>query len=478
MNAFTSSAAKPLSARGALTLAAAALCLAALSVVLWPTQLVNDPNVWLVWARQLTHGGIVSAGGQSSAWKPLPVFVLAPLAAVSPKAAAVAWLVIARTAAIATTVLLFRSAGRVGGWVGGIIAGLVPLLFDVYERGLSGGMCEPLVLAFLLLAIEAHAGSHRRVSLWLGFCACLMRPELAPVLGAYGIWLIRTEGRRAVPAVVGAVAGLALAWLGSMWLLFDDPIQIIHRAQGWPHESKGFLRLASTAVGDPWQLAGVIALGFGGLWFAIKQRDRVVLAAAALGAGWLLIAGLIEATGSPAVPRYLLGGLTLLCVLVGAGAGGLIASAPSKELAAFALLFTVVAVAWPAAHRADLALEIFRDGHELRSQTQAAESAIKAAGGVPLLLACAPVTANAALTRTWPYGLLAAPMGFGARVMMRTVHAPTLAIVGPAGLAGRPPGHIPGETHRTLTASRNGWYVIHIAGAPGDRHCPLPAKTR
>nr|MDQ3725582.1 hypothetical protein [Actinomycetota bacterium] len=71
----------------------AALALAAASLAL-PFYPVYDPWAWLVWGRELVHGGLETAAGPS--WKPLPVLTCAPLSLLG-DAGPKAWLLIART---------------------------------------------------------------------------------------------------------------------------------------------------------------------------------------------------------------------------------------------------------------------------------------------------------------------------------------------------------------------------------------------
>ena len=60
------------------------------------------------------------------------------------------------------------------------------------------GNSEGLLAAAALWAVVAHLDGHRRAALALGTAAALLRPEVWPFLGLYGLWLWRAEpGARA-----------------------------------------------------------------------------------------------------------------------------------------------------------------------------------------------------------------------------------------------------------------------------------------
>ncbi len=452
------------SARAVLLVAISA-AIAAFSALLFRTELVNDPNVWLIWSHDLVHNGAIHAfGGQSTAWKPLPTLLLVPFQVFGGGTAAFAWLVISRAAVVVSSVLLFRSAARVGGLVGGLVAALCPFLFFSWALGVSGGMIEPMAVALLLAGVEANGSGRRKWAFWFGVSACLVRPELAPIPGVYGLWLLRREGAGTLRHLAAALALLLVAWPGLMWLLLGDPIQIVHRAQGWPHASKWIVPLAAEAVSNPIELVGLVVLAALGLAVALRDREPMVLGAAVVGGGWLAIVGLMGLTGSPAVPRYVLGGLAVLCVLIGAGAGACFSAAPNRPIALVGLGLAMTAVAWPVAQRAQSTVSIAQSGHRLHLAVEGAVAAINAAGGVGRLEPCLPVGGNRNLSRPWPYGVLARRLGLSGGTTLPQLTAPTVLVIGPPGAAGARPQHIPGERGRRLIASRGGWSVVYVAG--------------
>ncbi len=465
LTAFGPARLRQFTAARAALLVLGSIAVSVLSLLLFRTELVNDPNVWLIWSHDLVHGGVIHAfGGQSTAWKPLPTLVLVPFQLIGGGAAAFAWAVIARASVLVVSVLLFRSAARVGGALGGLVAALCPFLFLSWVRGVSGGMIEPMAVALLLAAVEANSSGRRRWAFWFGVSACLVRPEIAPIPGLYGLWLLRREGAGVLRHLAAALLLLLLAWPGLMWLLLDDPIQIVHRAQGWPHASKWILPLAADAVSNPIELIGLMVLAALGLAVALRNHEPVVLGAAAVGGGWLAIVGLMGLTGSPAVPRYVLGGLVVLCVLVGAGAGACVSASPNRAIALVGFVFAIAAVAWPVSQRAEHIVDIARAGSRLHLAVEGATAAISAAGGVGRFEPCFPIGGNRDFSRPWPYGVLARRLGLSGGTTLPYLTAPTVLVIGPPGEAGGRPKRIPGERGRRLIARRDEWSVVYVAG--------------
>ena len=71
---------------------------------------------WLVWGREIAHGGLDTTGGSS--WKPLPVLftvAFAPLSALDDSIPPALWMVVARTGALLALALAFRLVFRLAG---------------------------------------------------------------------------------------------------------------------------------------------------------------------------------------------------------------------------------------------------------------------------------------------------------------------------------------------------------------------------
>jgi hypothetical protein len=93
------------------------------------------------------------------------------------------------------------------------------------------GREEGLLCALVLWAIDRHQERREGQAFLVGFLAALLRPEIWPFLGLYGLWLLwRRPGLRL------QVVGLGLILL-PLWFLPDiitvgDPLQSSQKAQG------------------------------------------------------------------------------------------------------------------------------------------------------------------------------------------------------------------------------------------------------
>ena len=198
--------------------AAAAVALAALSLLL-PYQPVYDPWGWLVWGRELAHLDLATGAGPS--WKPLPVFINAPLSLLG-EAGPEAWLLVARTGwllapALAAWLVVRLAGSEAGRWRyagAALAAASVALTGDAFTpptRQFTGGLSEPMGVALVLgaaaLALQRRPGG----ALWLGVAASLLRPECWPFLVAWAIWEMRRNPRLRPHAIAAAIL-IPLAW--------------------------------------------------------------------------------------------------------------------------------------------------------------------------------------------------------------------------------------------------------------------------
>src|SRR3954447_22121480 len=201
--------------RAGLAILAAACFAVACLTLLAPTTPTYDPWAWLIWGREVLHLDLNTQFGPS--WKPLPV-ALTTLFAIVPGAAPALWVAVARAGALASLVLAFRVARRLGGGVaGGIVAAASLALVTDYLRFAAVGDSEGLLVAALLLGIDLHLSDRWRGALWAGFAAALLRPESWPFVGLYALWLARREPRARARVAILSAATLVL-WFGpELW---------------------------------------------------------------------------------------------------------------------------------------------------------------------------------------------------------------------------------------------------------------------
>ena len=346
-----------------------------------------DAWAWLIWGRELWDGVLSTAEGP--AWKPLPVAVTALLAPFGDGAPAL-WLVVARTGAIAAVALSFVVGHRLAA-VGsdphgsargsdpmavgaGLAAAGAVLLTGGFVRHAAVGDAEPLLVALALGAFHrALAGRHRQ-ALALAVLAGLVRPEVWPFLGLYGLWLARHH-----PALRPALAALALAipalWFVPEWLSSGELLRSTERARipnpGQPATADlPALETLSRSLSVLFVPAAALAL-------FTKGPARL---AAAGGAAWILLVAAMSQAGFSGEERYVLPGAAILAA---AGATTLARIDRRALVAAAAVLLGLAALPRLDAI-ADLEPRLAHQ-HEL---AETLDDAIQRAGGRDAILAC------------------------------------------------------------------------------------------
>jgi len=301
---------------------AAALVLAAASLAL-PYHPVYDPWAWLVWGRELVHGGFETAAGPS--WKPLPVLVDAPLSLFG-DAAPQAWLLVARTgwfsAALLAGLLAARLSGREAGrwrWVAAVIAAAsVALTADSFTpplRQFTGGLSEPLLVALVLGAIWAALDERRGWVLGLGTAAALLRPEVWPFLALWAYFASRGRPHLRAAAIACAIL-IPLAWFVPDILGAGTPLEGGETARAGGIEPLDGLDVLGRAFVAPllpcWiGLAALFGLG--------RNPDRNLKILLAGAAAWIVLVALMAIVGFAGLPRFLAPATAIIAVLGSVG---------------------------------------------------------------------------------------------------------------------------------------------------------------
>jgi hypothetical protein len=405
-------------------LIAACLGLAGASLLL-PSEPSYDPLAWLIWGRELAHFHLDTNGGPS--WKPLPVAVttlFAPLGEVDRGLPPELWMVVARAGALLALAFAFRLARRLAGGgpagvLGGAVAAVALFLTPDWFQFSAHGSEAPIAVALMLWAIERHLDHRTGHTVVLGTLACLLRPELCPFLGLYGLWAWRAEPRQRA-LLAGALLLLPLAWIGPEWIGSGSPLDGGAQARSEPAWSLSLaerpwlraLERVHNHAGLPLEL-----LALGAVAVAVTRRQRAVLAlAAAALAEVVLFVGMTQA-GFSGNPRYVLPALAVGSVLAGAGAAHLAEVVPALtraragpwRLAGTATALAVLAIAgagFVTARVTRLADEAHEVGVRMRLHRDLAE-AVREAGGPRAVRALGSATSNRALqTRlAWELGV-------------------------------------------------------------------------
>ena len=399
-------------------LIAACVVLAAASLLL-PSEPSYDPLAWLIWGRELAHFQLDTAGGPS--WKPLPVLVtalLAPFGAIDHELPATLWMLIARTGALLALGLAFRlvvrlAGGGPAGWLGGTVAAGALFLTPDWFQFAAHGSEAPIAVALMLGGIERHLSGRAGVAVVLGALASLLRPELFPFLGLYGLWA--WWARPALrPLLVGALVLVPAAWILPEWLGSGDPFSGETQARSQPAWSLSlaahpWLRALTRVhhhLGLPVEL--LIATGVAA---AAARRRWAVPALAGLAAAEVGLYVAMTQAGFSGNPRYVLPALAVGAVLAGVGAAELAKAraVPGGALAGAALAFALLAVAgggFVDARVVRLKGEVREVGRRMRLHRELAD-AVRAVGGPEAVTSQGFATANRALqTRlAWELGV-------------------------------------------------------------------------
>jgi hypothetical protein len=315
------------SPRAALVMVGAAVAVAAATLLL-PWALAFDPQAWVVWGRDAAHFDLDTRGGPS--WKPLPVVVTTPLSLTGTATPAL-WLLVARAGGLLAVAGAAVLATRLGGRVAGAAAAALMALSSWWGFNTALGNSEGLLAAAVLWAVLAHLAGRHRAALALGTAAALLRPEVWPFLGLYGLWLWRTDRALRLAVVIAAVVVVFL-WVGPDLLGTEGLTGASRAARGEPslgsaalEDVPGLAVLADfvSLLTIPACLAALAALVAG-------PRIVRVLGAAAL--AWVAIVAVMAQAGYAGNPRYLVAAAAIGCVLAGVGAarlgrGGLVALA-------------------------------------------------------------------------------------------------------------------------------------------------------
>jgi hypothetical protein len=264
-------------------------------------------------------------------------------------------------------------------------------------------------------AVVAHLDGRCRVAVVLGTAAALLRPEVWPFLGLYGLWLWRRD-RDARGVLIGCAVVIPLLWFGPDVLGAGGALSASRAAQGTP--SPGSAALADVPalalVKDFVELLTWPAMVAAALAVILGPRattsPRVVRVLAAGAVAWVAIVAVMTQAGYAGNPRYLVAAAAIGCSLAGVGAVSLARAARGGAPLGAAILLVAVLAA---------SLGTLDDQREqLAQRPRAADSfdrVIASAGGRDALVRCGTLRSGAG-SRSWVAWKLDVPMaGLGGR---------------------------------------------------------------
>lgn len=297
----------------------ACLALAALSLLTLSTP-TYDPWAWIIWGREITQWDLVTTNGPS--WKPLPVLFTTPFALFGDDTAPALWLVVARAGGLLAFAMAYRLGARLAGPWAGAIAAVALFLSDEFIFNFARGNSEGMLVALVLWAVERHLDGHRTHAFLLGFAAALLRPEVWPFWGLYGLWLLlRDRSPRTAALVFGTAAAALLLWFVPEYLGSGDWLRAASRARDPNPDSAAFadspfvevFRRSAAILSVPIYVGGVIAVVLA--W----RRDGLQVALAAMATILMVAVALMTEAGFAGNLRYVALPAAFVCVLAGAG---------------------------------------------------------------------------------------------------------------------------------------------------------------
>lgn len=305
-------------------------CLAIAAVtLLFPSTPTYDPWAWLLWGREILHLDLVTKGGPS--WKPLPVLFNVPFSIFGAGAEPYLWLLMARAGALLSLAMAFRLARRiVGHGPVGIIAGAFAAAFLLttyqYVRDAMLGNSEALLAALFLWGFERHLDNRRDHALYLGFACALLRPEVWPFLGIYGIWLWFHDPELRLRLVLFALA-IPVLWFGPELWGSGQPFRASSRATNPNPGSAAFAQHPGLEVAKrflertviPLQAATFVAVVMAAVAFVRSRREAATLWLFGIGCAWILLVAFMTEHGYAGNQRYLVITTAGVCVLGGIG---------------------------------------------------------------------------------------------------------------------------------------------------------------
>ncbi len=397
-----------------LAIGLALVLLAAAASLLLPYMPVYDPFGWLVWGRELAHLDLATAAGPS--WKPLPVFVNAPLSLFG-GAAPDAWLLIARAGWLAAPLLaafvtaaLAADAGR-WRWLGALLAAASVLLsadaFTPAVRQFTGGLSEGLLVAIVMGAVLTALAGKTRATLWLGVAASLLRPECWPFLALWAWREVRRRPELRSEALVAALL-IPLAWFLPDLVAAGSPLEGSETARQGGLDLDEIRQVAERALTAP---LAAVWIGVGLFLYLRRsgQQDRPATVLLLGACAWVALVAAMAVIGFAGLPRFLAPASAVFAAVGGVGVARAAARAEVRGLGALAALAVALATVGFGLRAAELPGDIRRIDWHTRSQENSMALADRL--GEQQLFACGHLRITSVLAQTTLAWHLERPIG-------------------------------------------------------------------
>ena len=316
---------------------AIALLAGSAALVVWARTLPSfDAYGWLTWGQRTWHGGLDTNAAPS--WKPLPYLFTVIYAAFGHHLELRLWMVSSAAVALAGVVFAGRIAYRLSaprsdrtwaGWVAAAFAGAALLalrdeLHYGYLHYVLSAQSDPMIVTFVLAAIDLALSGRSRVAFACGVLASLGRPEAWPLLALYSVWLWR-ERPAARWLITGGWVALAALWFGIPALSSRTPfVSAANALDSGRAPSGDRVTAVLSRFGElqdwPVYVAAALCVSLAALRRS-QPRDRATLMLAGGVVAWVAIEIAFALHGWPALGRYMFEPAAVVTVLSGAFAG-------------------------------------------------------------------------------------------------------------------------------------------------------------
>jgi hypothetical protein len=307
------------------------------ALVVWARTLPSfDAYGWLTWGERTWHGGLDTNAAPS--WKPLPYLFTVIYAVLGHHLELRLWMATSAAVAFAGVVFAGRvayklTAPRAGrawaGWVAAAFAGLTLLglrdeLGYGYLHYVFSSQSDPMIVTFVLAAIDLGLSGRPRAAFTCGVLASLGRPEAWPLLALYSVWLWRERPGARWLLVSGWVA-IAALWFGIPALTSRTPFVAAANAldSGRAPTGDRVTAVLSRFVEMqhwPVYVAAALCVALAALRGA-EPRDRRTLLLTGGIVMWVAIEVAFGLHGWPALGRYMFEPAAVATVLAGAFVG-------------------------------------------------------------------------------------------------------------------------------------------------------------
>jgi hypothetical protein len=318
--------------------------LVALSIILiaWAgTRPSFDAYGWLVWGYQTLHLSLDLGGAPS--WKPLPYLFTVPYA-VFGHYELLLWMVTCVTISLSGAVfagriayrltmgveaapLDARSYRRFAATAAAVFAGTAVLGLEDYMHYILSVQSDPMIVAFVLAAIDSHLSGRPRLAFWLAVLASLGRPEAWPFLGLYSLWAWRR-----IPSmrwmICAAAALIVFLWFGIPTITNGRPLVAGQLAQLSPRALRQNKIVGTIGRFTELEYLPVWIAALCTVAIAFVRRNRLVLCLAGGVVVWVIVEIAFALHGWPALPRYLMPAAGVAAVLAGVAVGWVVLEAP------------------------------------------------------------------------------------------------------------------------------------------------------